>query len=163
MYHGLLYRREGRYELNHVLRFHNAVTTWLSAEERIATHRRLSEYYASKIDAKGPAYRGRQLEAFHHASQVGDPETLNTFRPLFVDQLNKLGRTLSKEVRNFAAAADVFRRAVQWDDQNDYGHHYLAYNIDWLANDPGLAEKEYRRALEVNPEHPWWWSPGSIS
>ncbi len=158
LYHGLLYRREYRYELNHVLRFHDSVISWLSPEQRIATHRRLADYYASKIDANAPAYRGRQLEAFHHASQVGDPDTLNKVRPLFVDQLNKLGRTLSKEARNFAAAAEVFRLAIEWDDQNDYGHHYLAYNVDWLANDPGLAEAEYRRALEVNPEHPWWWS-----
>jgi tetratricopeptide (TPR) repeat protein len=158
LYYGLLFRQEGRYELNHVLRFHDSVISWLSPEQRITTHRRLSEYYASKIGSNGAAYRCRQLEAFHHASQVGEPDTLKRFRPLFVDQLNKLGRTLSKEARNFAAAAEVFRLAIQWDDHNDYAHHYLAYNVDWLANDPGLAETEYRRALEVNPEHPWWWS-----
>jgi tetratricopeptide (TPR) repeat protein len=158
LYHGLLYQRENRYELNRVLRLNDSVISWLSREQRVETHRQLAEYYAAKIESNGPAYRGRQLEAFHHASQAGDPDTLQRFHALFPAQLNKLGRTLSKEARNFAAAADVFRLAIQWDDQNDYAHHYLAYNVDWLANDPGLAEAEYRRALEVNPEHPWWWS-----
>jgi len=52
----------------------------------------------------------------------------------------------------------VFRQAIRWDDRNHYAHHYLAYNIDWLATDPALAESEYRRAIQLNPEHPWWWS-----
>jgi len=161
LFHGLLHRRENEYEMNHVLRINELVTSWLNSESRIATHRKLAEYYAAKIERikrMDEVYLGRELEAFHHASESADADTLRRFRPLFGDQLNKLGRALSKEARNFAGAADVFRQAIRLDDGNDYAHHYLAYNIDWLANDPGLAEREYRRAIELNPQHPWWWS-----
>jgi len=138
-----------------------SLNSWLNSQSRIATHRKLSDYYAAKIEGiklRKATYLGRELEAFHHASESADAAALQRFRPLFADQLNKLGRTLSKEARNFAAAADVFRQAIRWDDRNDYAHHYLAYNIDWLATDPALAESEYRRAIQLNPEHPWWWS-----
>ncbi len=161
LHHGLLHRRENDYEMNHVLRYNELVASWLTRDSRIVAHRRLSDYYAAKIAGMKPRSStclGRELEAFHHASESTDPDAVQRFRPLFADQLNKLGRALSKEARNFTAAADVFRQAIRWDDRNHYAHHYLAYNIDWLATDPALAESEYRRAIQLNPEHPWWWS-----
>src|SRR5262249_17759496 len=41
LYHGLLFRRDDSYELNHVLRHHDSVTSWLSQEQRVETHRKL--------------------------------------------------------------------------------------------------------------------------
>lgn len=161
LYHGLLHPRDECYELNHVLRFQETVVSWLDSEDRIATHRKLAGYYAAKLVKSKSASRSDlelELEGYHHVSRAPSEETVGTFRAMFVDQLNKLGRTYSKEFRNYEAAAAVFREAIRRDDQNDYAHHYLAYNIDWMANDPASAETEYRRAIELNPQHPWWWS-----
>ncbi len=160
LYNGLLHWRAPGYEMSHVLRFQERVASWLDVEGRLAAHRRLADYYGALMERIQPqaASLSRELEAFHHASEAADAGALQRFRPLFVDQLNQLGRALSKDARDFAAAADVFRKAIEWDDDNDYAHHYLAYNVDWLATDPGLAEQEYERAIDLNPEHPWWWS-----
>ena len=161
LYSGLLYPRDNGYELNHVLRFQETVASWLDSEGRIATHRKLAAYYAAKLEKSKSASLScleLELEGYHHVCLAPNVDTVNKFRALFVDQLNKLGRTYSKDLRNYATAADVFREAIRWDDQNDYAHHYLGYNVDWLANDPTLAESEYRRATQLNPQHPWWWS-----
>jgi tetratricopeptide (TPR) repeat protein len=72
--------------------------------------------------------------------------------------LHILGRVLSKQLHDHAAAAAVFEEVVRLDQVDDYGRHYWAYNVDWDAADEALAEREYKRAVELNPEHPWWWS-----
>lgn len=157
---GLLHRRNEGYELNHALRFQQTVSEWLSSDERRTVHRDIAVYYANVLHDKKntEATLNASIEGYHHASHMPVPGTIELFQAFFVDQLNKLGRTLSQDYRDFAKAADVFRQGTKLDKANDYAHHYLAYNIDSTASDPEAAEREYRKAIEINPEHPWWWS-----
>ena len=39
-----------------------------------------------------------------------------------------------------------------------YSHHYLAFNLDWLAEEADQVEAHYMKAIELQPTHPWWWS-----
>jgi tetratricopeptide (TPR) repeat protein len=75
-----------------------------------------------------------------------------------VEQLHEIGRTLSYVHREHARAVEVFRLALQLDSRVAYSHHYLAFNLDWLAERPEEVEGHYREAIELQRGHPWWWS-----
>lgn len=94
------------------------------------------------------------MESLFYAARAGAVELLD--RPFFVDQLDLLGKTLSYELRDFRGAADVFARAIELDPGDDYAHHYLAYNLDLLGREAERVERHYRRAVELNGQHPWW-------
>src|SRR5207244_2489950 len=93
-----------------------------------------------------------------HAATANDEELIETTKPFFVEQLHIHGRVLSRDLKNYAAAARVFARAIELDDADDYAHHYLAFNTDRLAGDTALVEREYHKAIQLNPTHAWWWS-----
>ena len=52
----------------------------------------------------------------------------------------------------------MFRLAVQLEPEHAYAHHYLAYNLDWLAEETEDLEFHYREAIRLQPTHPWYWS-----
>ncbi len=52
---------------------------------------------------------------------------------------------------------EVFRLALQIDSRIAYSHHYLAFNLDWLAEHPEEVERHYREAIKLQRGHPWWW------
>ena len=68
------------------------------------------------------------------------------------------GGTLSRVYHAHRQAASLFRLAVQIDPNHAYGQHYLAFNLDWLAEEAQEVEAHYRRAIDLQPTHPWWWS-----
>jgi hypothetical protein len=45
---------------------------------------------------------------------------------------------------------------VEWDVEDDYGHHYLAFNLDVLGKHPQRVEEHYLRAIELDPLNVWW-------
>jgi tetratricopeptide (TPR) repeat protein len=103
-----------------------------------------------------PAAVAESMEAFHFAASSGDAKLIQQATPLFVEQLDALGWSLSYERRDYVGAANAFSAALNWDDQDDYAHHYLAYNLDRAGRSPDDVEAHYRRAIELNPTHPWW-------
>ena len=105
-----------------------------------------------------------EMEAYHHATCAGD---VGTRRAFFSDQLDALGRALSRKAvgwpRNprppqasVTPAITVFTEALRWDDDDDYAHHYLAYNRDLVAEPPQETEVHFRRAIELAPGRVWW-------
>ncbi|HKM55339.1 MAG TPA: hypothetical protein VJY33_18180, partial [Isosphaeraceae bacterium] len=76
----------------------------------------------------------------------------------FMEQLDEIGRTLSYKNFDHRSAVNVFRLAVQLDPDHAYAHHYLAYNLDWLAEEAEDLEFHYREAIRLQPTHPWYWS-----
>lgn len=95
------------------------------------------------------------MEGFYYAARAGSRDLLAD-GPFFVDQLDLLGKTLSYDLRDYGGAAEVFAQAVALDSNDDYAHHYLAYNLDRAGRDPDRVEQHYRRAIELNGRHPWW-------
>jgi tetratricopeptide (TPR) repeat protein len=124
------------------------------AERRIA-HQRLQQEFSSDTAA---AFR-EQLEWLHHEllGGTGLPNPAD-HRLRFVEQLHELGRTLSFLFREHRRAADLFRLALEFDRDHPYSHHYLAFNLDWLAQEAQEVEAHYQKAIELQPTHPWWWS-----
>jgi tetratricopeptide (TPR) repeat protein len=61
-------------------------------------------------------------------------------------------------LRDRRAAVELFRLALDFDEQSAYSHHYLAFNLDWLAENAGEIEAHYQKAIDLQPSHPWWWS-----
>lgn len=132
-------------------------TVWrLVPAERTQVHNRL--YDLVNQTPAGTSFRA-DLESLHHGvlsnqiQQIGEESRLH-----FVEQLHEIGRSLSYVFRNHQKAAEVFRLALNLDSDNAYSHHYLAFNLDWDAKAAEEVETHYRKAIELQPEHPWWWS-----
>jgi len=136
-----------RLQTNHLWR--------LPTQQRMAMHQLLIGEYPT--DAGTPLRNA--LESLHHDSLGGGTTALDSdFRLLFVEQLHEIGRTLSYAHHEHARAVEVFRVALRLDPLHSYGHHYLAFNLDYLAQSPAEVEEHYKRAISLQPSHPWWWS-----
>jgi len=154
----LLYEVDGSFLLHETLR-RDAAAIPRSHNEDYTEFRQLSKYYRDLRDEAEQRDRGEALptalDGFYYAARAGDPGLLDR-EPYFADQLDMLGKTLSYEFHRYGQAADVFERALQMDDGDDYAHHYLAYNLDRLGRDAERVERHYRGAIERNRAHPWW-------
>jgi len=127
----------------------------LSETDRIKVHDRLKSEYCSE-DSASPR---DGLESLHH-ELLGTPTRLRDtdVRLQFVEQLDEIGRTLSHFHHEHRRAAELFRLAVRLAPEHAYSHHYLAFNLDWLAEEARDVEDHYKRAIQLQPTHPWWWS-----
>jgi tetratricopeptide (TPR) repeat protein len=147
----LLTRIEGGYELHPVLGQSINPRKVLGAEYR-DVQQHLTRYYLADNASLVAA-----TEAFFHATEAGDDALISTAQPFFVEQLHLRGRSLSKQKKH-RDAAEIFRQAVELDPTDDYAHHYIAFNLDWIAEDQATIEGEYQQAIDLNPRHPWWHS-----
>jgi len=160
----IMYEEDGRFVLHELLRKDARKRDhWLNNSDQTDTHAQLADFYAQELasatDAEEPTLALREeLEGFHHAVASGNPNLLKAFRAFFAEQLNLLGRHLSHVEKKYPDAVDVFERAVVRDDQNDYSHHYLAFNLDVQGLQPARVEEHYSRAVQLSDEHAWWWS-----
>lgn len=159
--HCILYPDNGGYVLHDTLRADAQERGhWLGKDECRDSHRHLAEHYRQQFAGREPEEHPRALldecEAFHHASRTGDRDFAQGVRVRFVEQLNILGRVLSRDFHKYVPAADVFARACERDPDNDYSRHYLAFNLDIAAHDAPRAEENYRRAIDLAPWNVWW-------
>jgi len=121
----------------------------------MSAHDRLKDEYR---DDRNASLRN-SLESLHHDLLGTTPNLLESDTRLqFVEQLDGIGRTRSRVYHEHRQAAWLFRLAVQLDPNHAYGHHYLAFNLDWLAEEAHEVEAHYKKAIELQPSHPWWWS-----
>ena len=127
----------------------------LSRDERRAVHRLLKGAYP--VGGQG-TFRD-ELESLHHdlLSGVASLDALDE-RFRFVEQLHEIGRTLSYVHHDHCLAVKLFRLALKFDVNHPYSHHYLAFNLDWLAVEPAKVEEHYCEAIRLQSTHPWWWS-----
>lgn len=132
-------------------------TEGMSLSDSIAAHRLLANYYktACGVAATTQERLENEAEAFFHAVKAGR-NCIEEFSCHFVEQLNLLGRHLSRYNHDHEAAVQVFRKALQWDSENAYANHYLAFNLDWLARDPETTSRHYEKAIRLRPNHPWF-------
>lgn len=102
-----------------------------------------------------------EMEIIHHLTETGDAAAVFSRSVYFVEQYDKLGKAMS--IRGIRAekpaflqlAVDAYDRAIVHDPEDAYAHHYRAYNLDVLAEDPGAVEAGYRCALTLRPDHVW--------
>jgi tetratricopeptide (TPR) repeat protein len=156
----LLYEEAGGFKMHEMLKADiRDVPGCGSRDEVLDTHRKLVDWYETE-SSRGTGAGGLvdEMEAFHHATMTGDCKCTDRLKPFFIDQLNVLGRELSRTFRNYEEAAKVFEKALRCDPEDDYAHHYLAFNLDVMASDPARVEKHFMKAIELNPDHAWWHS-----
>jgi tetratricopeptide (TPR) repeat protein len=118
----------------------------------------LANYYRARVErlrADDSEWLADEMEAFHHASK-GSEFDFERHQPFFVEQLNALGYHLSMEEHRYQDAVVAYERALQWSEDDDYAHHYLAFNLDIQPREPERVEKHYKRAVELSPSHHWW-------
>jgi tetratricopeptide (TPR) repeat protein len=121
----------------------------------MSAHDRLKDEYLDD----GNASLRNSLESLHHDLLGTTPHLLESDPRLqFVEQLDGIGRTRSRVYHEHRQAASIFRLAVRLDPNHAYGHHYLAFNLDWLAEETHEVEAHYKKAIDLQPTHPWWWS-----
>lgn len=164
----LLYGNDGNRALHETLRVDAGAHNWLTRAEEQRTHACLVDYYAQRFEGVSTRDRWKsclleETEAFHHATSAADAQCLERFGPFFVEQLDALGKSVSvaahpSDTSGFKAAAEIFEKSIAWADDNDYAHHYLAYNLDVLGLEPDRVEEHYERAVELRPSSSWWHS-----
>jgi len=113
-------------------------------------------YYWSK---RTPDALNQAVDLFTQAL-VKDPEYVPAYVGL-ADTYNLLSEyTAMPQADAFSRALSAARRAVQLDDRSVEAHTSLAFALFWGAWDPAAAEREYRRAIELNPNyvtaHHWY-------
>jgi tetratricopeptide (TPR) repeat protein len=138
---------------------------WLGRAERIAAHGSLASWHGRRFEACKTADKlagafAHEIEMVHHLTEAGDVEAVLRASVYFPEQYDALGKALSIGER-YADAARAYERAVAFDEPPDridaYGHHYLAYNLDVLAEDAERVRAEYEKARDAQPTHPWFW------
>lgn len=133
------------------------------AEEMRQAHAEIARYYVQEFHldepSRGPAasHYLPNLEAFHHAVFAGDHQLALQRTLLYPDQLDVLGKALS-QAGQYDGAVNAFQRSLEWDQENDYAHHYWAYNLDVQGKDRRMVEEHYRKAIGYAPGKAWWWS-----
>ena len=126
----------------------------------MAVHDRLAREYATGGDSE----LRNSLESLHHELLGSSFHLLDSDRRLkFVEQLDEIGRTLSYWHHEHRRAVNVFRLAVQLDPEHAYGHHYLAYNLDWLAEDAEESNLTTARRFGCNRHTPGSGRAGSAT
>ncbi len=128
----------------------------LRPDEHVAVHTQLFKLVESTNSGESLA---DDLEYLTHWSLSADRTiTPDNNRIHFVEQLHEIGYALSYRHRQHYKAVEVYRLALGFDDTNARSHHYLAFNLDWNAEEQDRVEFHYSKAIEYNPQHPWYHS-----
>lgn len=148
------------------LRFHDQLR-WLVQDDspEPVTHDRLFQYYRQLDGATDPRTGLRKvepwLERLHHASRAdahGDVDTWLAQNPPTREHFWEYGWSLSHVHKRYQEAARVYRELldrVPGEDDN-YGQHYYAYNLDRAGQQPLTAQEYYRKAVGGDPTNAWW-------
>jgi tetratricopeptide (TPR) repeat protein len=129
----------------------------ITMAERAEVHRILFEHHRELAQSDHGSDAGRHAaEALFHIGALGEEALVDTVPVMFVEQLNALGRELSKAHRDHFNAAAIFLRAIQLDSSNDYAQHYRGFNLDFQGEERAEVAERYGNALDIDPSNPWW-------
>ncbi len=158
----LLYPSGSGLYLHETLRADARAGRWLAEAQMRATHGQLADcYQAAHVRSQSSL---DEAEALYHATAAADAERFNKLRVYFVEQLDAFGRSLSlygqrqKKPELLQLAAETFARSLKWDLEDDYAHHYLAFNLDIQGRQAADVDEHYRFAIDLARRHPWWHS-----
>jgi tetratricopeptide (TPR) repeat protein len=133
--------------------------SWLDVDNLDKGHVGLADYYAAldghqSIDLTQGRGTEAWLEKVHHRSHVLDGGQLEHLpcREMYW----KRGRYLSIVRRSYSEAARVYEACVSRFQDDVYGRHYWAYNLERAGRDRVKAEEQYREAVRGDPSNPWW-------
>lgn len=96
------------------------------------------------------------LEKQHHLANGGEQTRTEWEKQKHVDPWLWWGRARALSLsRHFAAAATVYKSGLSLFPKDDYGWHYLAFNLD-RAGTPEEVPAAFKTAIEIEPTHQWW-------
>lgn len=132
----------------------------LTPAATMQSHARIAQFHESQLNSLRSSNKAALLAEYRGYDQnaragLASIERVSHF---FVSQLHVWGRCLSRDLKQHEQAAQVFDIAIGEDPLDDYGHHYKAYNLDYIAKDENASETHYCKAIELNARHPWYWS-----
>lgn len=135
-------------------------------EQRLIADRADAEFISPSTQdpdrvAMNNSQLGKNIESYDRAAtKAFAAERLLPARELFqliledhpghVSSLCKLG-VVNLRLKDPAAAADTFRRAVELDQNNPYAHRMLGFSLMNLGDLPG-AEQSVRRSVDLAPD-----------
>jgi tetratricopeptide (TPR) repeat protein len=143
------------------------IARWVKASGKSPVTRRATNPEAEALYLKGRYYwNKRTLEGLNQAvdcftqSIVKDPGYALAYAGL-ADAYNLLSEYTVMPYREaFTRAIAAANKAVELDDSLSNAHASLAFASFWGAWDPAAAEREFKRALELNPNyvvaHHWY-------
>jgi len=132
----------------------------LTPKATMLAHARIAQFHESHLNALRDRNQAALLVEYHGYDQNARAgfASIERVSHFFVSQLHVWGRCLSRDLKLHEQAAKVFNIAISEDPLDDYGHHYKAYNLDYIAKNEDASEIHYRKAIEFNARHPWYWS-----
>lgn len=140
---------------------HARTEGWANEEPR-AVHDRFARWHRANFEEKaqsvdlGRATR-HEIEVVHHLTEAGNAKAVLDASVFFSEQYDVLGKVLSVAKR-YDDAVRAYERALEYDDEDAYAHHYLAFNLDVPGLDAPRVYCEYARARQLQSEHVWYHS-----
>lgn len=108
--------------------------------------------------ALGGAALSAWVEKLHQlaaAGRAGQTEWEQQAKP-WPDLYRERARHQSVSLRDFAGAAATYRACLRQFPDDDYAHHYLAWNLQRARLDRTAQRIHFGRAVELAPDNPWW-------
>lgn len=126
---------------------------------RLASHHRTQDGVRRPVAASGWQSTTAWIEKVHHLAHAGDlgaeewSEQELPRRELYWDR----ARYLSTVRKDYAAAARVYEQCAARFPEDDYAHHYRAYNLQRARErvDQEVLDG-YEQAVRRAPDNPWW-------
>lgn len=130
----------------------------ISSAERLEVHRDLFQHHLEMATAseKVDDVRRHAAEALFHGGEAGEEDVADLISVTFVEQLNSLGRRLSKDHEDRMRAAGVFLTAIGIDEENAYAQHYRGFNLDFEGERAQEVAQRYDIAVGFRPGNPRW-------
>jgi tetratricopeptide (TPR) repeat protein len=158
LYHALLDGAGRLHDVPRSLVAREGLSSPISEKEKLDVHRLLFKHHLEAIrEAEMPErIREHAAEALFHGGEAGEEDVGDLVPVTFVEQLNSLGRRLSRDHRDRQRAAAVFLTAIGIDEENDYAQHYRGFNLDFEGERAQEVEERYDAAVNLQPTNPKW-------
>jgi tetratricopeptide (TPR) repeat protein len=126
-------------------------------------HTALAQHHESLDGARSLRGLGQDqainwLEKVHHLA-LGGTTCASRWaeqEPAGREQLWERARHLSRELRQYQGAAQLYQSCIAKFGEDPYSSHYLAYNLDRARGDLEQIRRGYAYAAAEDPENPWW-------
>lgn len=136
----------------------------LPLPQREASHHTLARLHEKDDGVDDPKTAGSQavaawVERIHHLGASGErgQEEWTRLEKPWPELYWERGRYLSAERHRYAEAARVYEACLDRFPDDDYAHHYLAWNLEKAGTgSPEDTRAHYARAVELSPDNPWW-------
>ncbi|GEM_PF-2794978 len=154
----LLYKEGEQFFLHDILKRNDWCRRWLGDAECINRHHALADFFRMSSGDTNLTTSSLvdKMETMYHAALALDTNEKYQQGLFFVEQLDSIARTFSLMGR-YDIASELYRKSIALQPQNDYSHHYLAFNLERQHSSPVDVEKYYRQAININSRNRWWW------